>query len=159
MAGNTSLFKPGARRLRRLTCLLRRILRCWARYHGQAPGKESAEDGRRCNRRRTSRKAHEYEQAEFQNVDGGAGVRRPDIVNELRRCVEFLVQLRIAEGTIGQVVIGGTPAYCSPRRWQKFGVLYVTFMNSKLVNLYAGGMGPDELVPIFWASSSKTDFR
>ena len=43
------------------------------------------------------------------------------------------------------VIIGGTPAFCSPRRWQKFGVLYVTYMNSKVVNLYAGGMPPDEL--------------
>jgi Glycosyl transferase family 2 len=43
------------------------------------------------------------------------------------------------------VIIGGAPAMCSPRRWQKFGVLYVTFMNSKFVNLYAGGMTPNDL--------------
>jgi len=42
-------------------------------------------------------------------------------------------------------IIGGEPALCSPRRWQRFGVLYVTFMNSYLVNKYAGGMDPDEL--------------
>jgi glycosyltransferase involved in cell wall biosynthesis len=42
-------------------------------------------------------------------------------------------------------IIGGEPALCSPRRWQRFGVLYVTFMNSLLVNKYAGGMDPDEL--------------
>mmetsp|Transcript_30039 Transcript_30039/g.45554 ORF Transcript_30039/g.45554 Transcript_30039/m.45554 type:complete len:458 (+) Transcript_30039:174-1547(+) len=35
------------------------------------------------------------------------------------------------------LIIGGHPAYCSPRRWQKHGVLYVTFTNSRLVNLYA----------------------
>ncbi|KAG7352023.1 family 2 glycosyl transferase [Nitzschia inconspicua] len=27
-------------------------------------------------------------------------------------------------------------AYCSPRRWQSFGVLYVTFTNSRIVQLY-----------------------
>ena len=44
-------------------------------------------------------------------------------------------------------MIRGPPALCSPRRWQKFGVLYVTLMNSRLVNLYAGSMkvGPDDL--------------
>lgn len=44
-------------------------------------------------------------------------------------------------------MIRGPPALCSPRRWQKFGVLYVTLMNSRLVNLYAGSMkvGPDVL--------------
>ena len=41
----------------------------------------------------------------------------------------------------------GRPALCSPRRWQKFGVLHVTYMNSRLVNLYAGSMkiGPNDL--------------
>ena len=43
-------------------------------------------------------------------------------------------------------IISGEPALCSPRRWQKFGVLYVTFMNSYLVNPYAFGMGPDALL-------------
>ena len=42
-------------------------------------------------------------------------------------------------------IIPGEPALCSPRRWQKFGVLYVTYMNSKLVNMYAGGMTPDNI--------------
>mmetsp|Transcript_14732 Transcript_14732/g.22690 ORF Transcript_14732/g.22690 Transcript_14732/m.22690 type:complete len:466 (+) Transcript_14732:77-1474(+) len=44
------------------------------------------------------------------------------------------------------VIIGGHPVYCSPRRWQKHGVLYVTFTNSRLVNLYAGHtITPDKL--------------
>ncbi|KAL7536521.1 hypothetical protein ACHAXR_007222 [Thalassiosira sp. AJA248-18] len=49
-------------------------------------------------------------------------------------------------------IIGGAPALCSPRRWQKFGVLYVTYNNSKFVNLYAGTrqMGPDELFQLYY---------
>lgn len=47
-------------------------------------------------------------------------------------------------------IIPGSPALCSPRRWQKFGVLYVTYMNSKFVNLYAGGMGPDDLFRLYY---------
>ncbi len=42
-------------------------------------------------------------------------------------------------------IIPGEPSLCSPRRWQKFGVLFVTYTNSKLVNLYAGGMSSDDL--------------
>jgi glycosyltransferase involved in cell wall biosynthesis len=49
-------------------------------------------------------------------------------------------------------IIRGKPALCSPRRWQKFGVLYVTFMNSKFVNLYAGGLDPDDLYRLYYAS-------
>ena len=47
-------------------------------------------------------------------------------------------------------IIPGEPALCSPRRWQKFGVLFVTFMNSKFVNLYAGGLGPDQLYALYY---------
>ena len=50
-------------------------------------------------------------------------------------------------------IIGGEPALCSPRRWQKFGVLYVTFMNSKFVNLYASGMNADELYKLYYGQS------
>jgi len=42
-------------------------------------------------------------------------------------------------------IIPGEPALCSPRRWQKHGVLFVTYTNSTLVNLYAGGMSADDL--------------
>lgn len=43
-------------------------------------------------------------------------------------------------------IISGPPALCSPRRWQKFGVLYVTYMNSKFVYLYKNaGLTPDQL--------------
>jgi len=47
-------------------------------------------------------------------------------------------------------IIPGEPALCSPRRWQKFGVLFVTFMNSKFVNLYSGGLGPDQLYALYY---------
>jgi hypothetical protein len=47
-------------------------------------------------------------------------------------------------------IVPGKPALCSPRRWQKFGVLYVTFMNSKFVNLYCGGLGPDQLYTLYY---------
>jgi hypothetical protein len=47
-------------------------------------------------------------------------------------------------------IIPGPPALCSPRRWQKFGVFYVTYTNSKLVNLYAKGMTPDDLYQLYY---------
>lgn len=50
-------------------------------------------------------------------------------------------------------IIPGEPSLCSPRRWQKFGVLFVTFMNSKLVNLYASGVGPDDLYCHYYGRS------
>ena len=33
-------------------------------------------------------------------------------------------------------ILSGPPVRCSPRRWQKFGVFYVTYTNSRLVQLY-----------------------
>jgi hypothetical protein len=50
-------------------------------------------------------------------------------------------------------IVPGAPALCSPRRWQKYGVLYVTFTNSKLVNLYASGTSPDELYRLYYGQS------
>ena len=51
-------------------------------------------------------------------------------------------------------IVPGPPALCSPRRWQKFGVLYVTFMNSRFVNLYAGArkLSPDELFRLYYGN-------
>jgi hypothetical protein len=51
-------------------------------------------------------------------------------------------------------MIRGQPALCSPRRWQKFGVLYVTYMNSRFVNLYAGAMqiGADDLFKMYYGA-------
>jgi hypothetical protein len=42
-------------------------------------------------------------------------------------------------------ILPGPPALCSPRRWQRWGVLYVTYMNSRLVNLYASGVPPEDI--------------
>jgi len=55
-------------------------------------------------------------------------------------------------------IISGEPALCSPRRWQKFGVLYVTYMNSTFVNLYAGAskMGPDDLYRRYYGTAPPT---
>jgi len=50
-------------------------------------------------------------------------------------------------------IISGQPALCSPRRWQKFGVLFVTYMNSKFVNLYAGGLSADDLYCKYYGRS------
>ena len=47
-------------------------------------------------------------------------------------------------------IIPGEPSLCSPRRWQKHGVLLVTYTNSKLVNLYAGGMSADDLYRLYY---------
>jgi len=47
-------------------------------------------------------------------------------------------------------IIPGNAILVSPRRWQKFGVLYVTLLNSKLVNMYNGGLGPDQLYEIYY---------
>ena len=49
-------------------------------------------------------------------------------------------------------IIPGPPALCSPRRWQKFGVMYTTFTNSKLVSLYAGvrKLSADELFQLYY---------
>ena len=49
-------------------------------------------------------------------------------------------------------IIGGPAVLCSPRRWQKFGVLYVTWMNSKFVNLYVGGLHPDDLFRLYYGA-------
>lgn len=50
-------------------------------------------------------------------------------------------------------IIGGIPAMCSPRRWQKHGVLYVTLTNSRLVNLYAGRtFTPDDLYENYYGA-------
>jgi hypothetical protein len=53
-------------------------------------------------------------------------------------------------------IIDGPPALCSPRRWQKFGVLYVTFTNSKCVNLYAGGGSPEDIFHVYYGCPPPT---
>lgn len=72
-----------------------------------------------------------------------------ELVSLLRRRRALLGHFGIDEKE-RLVIIGGAPAMCSPRRWQALGVLYVTFMNSKFVNMYAGGMTADELFALYY---------
>jgi len=44
------------------------------------------------------------------------------------------------------VLVPGEPVKCSPRRWQKYGVLYVTYTNSKLVRQYeSDALSPEDI--------------
>ena len=54
------------------------------------------------------------------------------------------------------VILNPPPTLCSPRRWQRFGVLYVTWMNSKCVNLYSRGMTPDDLFHLYYGQLPPT---
>ncbi|KAL7533294.1 hypothetical protein ACHAWF_004444 [Thalassiosira exigua] len=53
-------------------------------------------------------------------------------------------------------IVPGPPALCSPRRWQKFGVFHVSYMNTRFVNLYSGPrrMGPDELFTLYYGKKT-----
>jgi len=75
-----------------------------------------------------------------------------ELVALLRKRSVLLPKLGISDRE--QVyIIGGQPALCSPRRWVKFGTLYVTWMNSKFVSLYAGGLCPDDLFRLYYGGS------
>lgn len=50
-------------------------------------------------------------------------------------------------------IIPGAPALCSPRRWQKYGVFFVTWTNSSLVNLYARGVVPERIYELYYGQS------
>ena len=52
-------------------------------------------------------------------------------------------------------IIGGDPALCSPRRWQKLGVLKVTYTNSYLVKLYNNGLDPEQLFRRYYGAETK----
>ena len=69
----------------------------------------------------------------------------------LRKRVALLPTLGAAEEAL--VIVPGAPALCSPRRWQTFGVLHVTFTNSKLVNLYASGRTPEEIYELYYSQT------
>jgi hypothetical protein len=79
-----------------------------------------------------------------------------ELIALLRKRVRLLkeFQKKLEMNTVVEdevlTIIPGPPALCSPRRWQKFGVFYVTYTNSKLVNLYAGGMTPDDLYRLYY---------
>lgn len=75
-----------------------------------------------------------------------------EMVTLLRKRSVLLAKLGVADRE-QLYIIGGHPALCSPRRWQKFGVLYVTWMNSKFVNLYAAGLSPDGLFRLYYGGS------
>jgi hypothetical protein len=48
-------------------------------------------------------------------------------------------------------ILPGPPVLCSPRRWQKYGVFYVTYTNSRLVNLYSSGKAsPDDIYQLYY---------
>ena len=66
---------------------------------------------------------------------------------------ELVTLMRLRGALIGGeklAMIRGQPALCSPRRWQKFGVLYVTYMNSKFVNLYATSICSGDLFRMYY---------
>jgi glycosyltransferase involved in cell wall biosynthesis len=53
-----------------------------------------------------------------------------------------------------RLVILPLSAYCGPRRWQAFGVLYVTYTNSRCVGLYTNGvLTPDQLYEIYYGAA------
>ena len=52
----------------------------------------------------------------------------------------------------GLRIIKGFTSQCSPRRWQKLGVLKVTYTNSFLVNLYSKGVAPETLFRTYYGS-------
>lgn len=55
-----------------------------------------------------------------------------------------------------RLAILDSAAYCHVRRWQKFGVLYVTYFNSKLVNLYSNGIvTAEELYELYYGAKPK----
>jgi hypothetical protein len=84
-----------------------------------------------------------------------------ELVSLLRRRAALFAVPRAPGGNAARerlAIIPGDPALCSPRRWQKLGVLYVTYMNSRFVNLYAGTrrMGPDELFRLYYGKEPPT---
>lgn len=66
-----------------------------------------------------------------------------------------LLRQRVAAIPHERLAILPQRAYCSPRRWQRFGVLYVTYTNSQCVNMYSrGDMTPDELFCRYYGTAS-----
>lgn len=71
-----------------------------------------------------------------------------DFVSLLRRRARLVNNGKCREKVS---IIRGPPALCSPRRWQKFGVFYVTCMNTYFVHLYAGMQSADELYRLYYS--------
>jgi hypothetical protein len=55
------------------------------------------------------------------------------------------MRARVRRGVEKLEIIEGDPVLCSPRRWEKLGVLLTTFTNSSIVNSCARGIDPDKL--------------
>ncbi len=74
-----------------------------------------------------------------------------------------LLRHRVVDTHKERLAILPLKAYCGPRRWQAFGVLYVTYTNSRCVNLYASEkLTPDDLFQIYYgvppqSSTGNTD--
>lgn len=73
-----------------------------------------------------------------------------ELIGLLRKRVALLHKFGLHEERL-QILLD--KACCSPRRWQRFGVLFVTFTNSKCVSLYAGGMTADDLFRLYYGQS------
>ena len=71
-----------------------------------------------------------------------------DFVSLLRRRARLVNSSKCREKV---AIIPGAPALCSPRRWQKFGVFYVTCMNTYFVHLYAGMQSADDLYRLYYS--------
>ena len=67
---------------------------------------------------------------------------------------ELVRLLRQRAAELGEeVAILNLKAFCSPRRWQKLGVLHVTYTNSYCVGLYSsGGITPDRLYELYYGT-------
>jgi len=54
-------------------------------------------------------------------------------------------------------VISGDPVQCSPRRWQRYGVLYVTLLNSWIVSRYeCGQLSSHDVYQLYYGKSLPT---
>jgi hypothetical protein len=77
-----------------------------------------------------------------------------ELVSLIRKRVALLPQFGDETSNARETLqmLPGLPALCSARRWQKFGVLYVTFTNSKLVRLYSShGVSPREIYQRYYS--------
>jgi hypothetical protein len=84
------------------------------------------------------------------------GVNGSSDDNSSFRSLPAVVPLSLSSSILSEkeeeelVILDPPSSLCSPRRWQTFGVLYVTWTNSKCVHLYARGMSPDALFQLYY---------
>jgi hypothetical protein len=80
-----------------------------------------------------------------------------ELIGLLRKRVALLCKFGQYHHQQEQLQILPDKALCSPRRWQHFGVFYVTFTNSKCVSLYASGrVTADNLFRLYYGQSPPT---